>query len=192
MTRHLDVVLMICDECGENVNDLGYLTIDVAEANEQLKYGIRDGQENGSSEKRSDDDNSSDDNSAGDNSSDKDKIDGLDDETDDEIEDELSARRRKIAKRGAQTRWQHIAPIKKTDWRIDHEFCDRRMCISDYRIPAREIMTKNDLILKLANLSESARWFVATDWQKLVRRILNDTDNMVNAHDSEESKVGVS
>jgi hypothetical protein len=73
--------------------------------------------------------------------------------------------------------------------RIVHERCDRNMRFTDYRISAYELGTLEELILKLAYLSETQKWFVATNWQSLVRKILEDTHGSVN---DTETKVHVS
>jgi hypothetical protein len=147
-----DAITLICDECGQLVREIGYLKVDVAEAEEQLRFGIREGLE--------------DENQLGDDDYDYEEL----------TREEKRQRSLAVA---LHVRWEKLRPLKTTQWRVCHERCDRNMRATDYRLSVWEVNTFEKLVLRLAYISETQNWFVATNWQKLIRTVIENNGRSV-------------
>jgi hypothetical protein len=177
-------LILRCDQCSELIGGgsatIGHLVVDAAEATEQLRFGLRDLTRLGGDD-GADGRDGVPENEVGS------ELDENDDDDDELAEDELDEtekfkkKRSQNVARALAIRWRYVSPIKKTDWRIVHEICDKRRRVSDYRVSAWDLESSTDLFLKIAELSESQIWFNATNWQKLVRRILADTESEKNS-----------
>ena len=70
----------------------------------------------------------------------------------------------------------------RVNWRIYHRACDPDPKPTDYRIWAQRFSDACDLMEVMADLSDQTRWFSATNWSGLLRRVLADTRRYADEH----------